>query len=97
MRFGIFVSYGQASGPLPLIDSQELSRRGSLFFTRPSLMHYKSDSEEYRTSLSEIFELLCARPHPGQCRTELLPLRRWQRPPRAGAGKTTGSTILIVN
>ena len=58
MRFGIMVSYGQASGPLPLIDALDLSRRGSLFFTRPSLMHYKDDPEEYKQSMTELFELL---------------------------------------
>jgi NADPH2:quinone reductase len=58
MRFGIFISYGQASGPLPPIDSQDLASRGSLFFTRPSLMHYKEDPHEYALSSAELFEMI---------------------------------------
>ncbi len=37
---GLFVSFGNASGPLPPIDSKEFSSRGSLFFTRPTLFTY---------------------------------------------------------
>jgi NADPH2:quinone reductase len=37
---GMMVSYGNASGPVPPFAPFELGRRGSLFFTRPSLFHY---------------------------------------------------------
>lgn len=37
---GLMVSYGNASGPVPAFSPLELSRRGSLFLTRPSLFHY---------------------------------------------------------
>ena len=32
---GLFVSFGNTSGPLPPIDSSEFAGRGSLYFTRP--------------------------------------------------------------
>lgn len=37
---GHMVTYGNASGPVPAISPLELSRRGSLTLTRPSLFHY---------------------------------------------------------
>ena len=37
---GMMVSYGNASGPVPPVAPLELSRRGSLFLTRPTLFHY---------------------------------------------------------
>src|SRR5262249_48643145 len=37
---GLMVSYGNASGPAPAMAPLELSKRGSLFLTRPTLFHY---------------------------------------------------------
>ncbi len=37
---GHMVTYGNASGPVPAISPLELSRRGSLTLTRPTLFHY---------------------------------------------------------
>jgi NADPH2:quinone reductase len=34
------VTFGNASGPVPAVSPLELSRRGSLTLTRPSLFHY---------------------------------------------------------
>ena len=39
----MMVFYGNASGPVPPIDPLVLSRKGSLFLTRPSLVHYIAD------------------------------------------------------
>ena len=96
MRFGLFVSYGQASGPLPPIDSQELSRRGSLFFTRPSLTHYMDDPEVYSATMGEVFQCLTQgilRVTVGQSYylSDAASAHR-----DLEAGKTTGSTILIT-
>ncbi len=37
---GTLVLFGQSSGPVPLLDPQVLSQKGSLFLTRPTLHHY---------------------------------------------------------
>jgi NADPH2:quinone reductase len=37
---GHMVTFGNASGPVPAVSPLELSRRGSLTLTRPSLFHY---------------------------------------------------------
>jgi NADPH2:quinone reductase len=96
MRFGIFISYGQASGPLPPIDALELSRRGSLFFTRPSLLHYKDDAQEYRASMNEILDALLQgvlKANVGQSYylSDVASAHR-----DLEAGKTIGSTILVT-
>jgi len=96
MRFGILVSYGQASGPVPPIDPLELSRRGSLFLTRPTLMHYMDKKEDYQQSMTELFDLLARgllKANVGQSYylSDAASAHR-----DLEAGKTAGSTILIT-
>jgi NADPH2:quinone reductase len=43
---GMLVSYGQSSGPIAPFDPQILSRKGSLFLSRPTLFHYIHTREE---------------------------------------------------
>ncbi|XXS75847.1 quinone oxidoreductase [Sorangium sp. So ce131] len=43
---GTLVLFGQASGAVPALDPQILSQKGSLYLTRPSLMHYTATREE---------------------------------------------------
>ncbi len=54
-RFGLMCSFGQSSGRVEPTDVLQLSR-GSLFMTRPTLGHYKSDRNELQVSAIEIFE-----------------------------------------
>jgi NADPH2:quinone reductase len=43
---GTLVLFGGASGPVPPFDPQRLNRAGSLFLTRPTMMHYIADPHE---------------------------------------------------
>lgn len=43
---GYLALYGQSSGPVPPFDVNQLSAKGSLFLTRPTLHHYTSTREE---------------------------------------------------
>lgn len=43
---GTMVLFGQSSGPVPPIDLNVLSQKGSLFVTRPGLAHYTATREE---------------------------------------------------
>lgn len=52
---GMLVSYGNASGPLPAFDPAELARRGSLFFTRPSLMDYTKTRADLEAGAEALF------------------------------------------
>ena len=51
---GMMVLYGQASGPVPAVDPQRLNRGGSLFLTRPSLVHYTATAQELRARAGEV-------------------------------------------
>lgn len=52
---GMMVSYGNASGPPPAISPLSLSRKGSLFLTRPTMYHYLASRPELMTRVSEVF------------------------------------------
>jgi NADPH2:quinone reductase len=56
-KFGLMVSYGQASGPIDPVDISIFSKK-SLFFTRPSLFDYKSNRMELVLGVAEIFEMI---------------------------------------
>ncbi|AOJ86216.1 quinone oxidoreductase [Burkholderia sp. MSMB0856] len=92
---GLFVSFGNASGPLPAIDSKEFSSRGSLFFTRPTLFSYIAKRADLESAAAELFDVILS----GKVKTSIN-----QRYPLAEVGrahadlesrKTTGSTILV--
>jgi NADPH2:quinone reductase len=53
---GMMVLYGAASGPVPPFDPQRLNTGGSLFLTRPTMVHYVADIEELRWRSDEIFD-----------------------------------------
>jgi NADPH2:quinone reductase len=55
---GYFVSFGNASGPLPPIDSKEFSSRGSLFFTRPTLFSYIAKRADLEAAAAELFDVI---------------------------------------
>ena len=52
---GTFVSFGNASGPIPPVDGGMLSQKGSLFFTRPTLMTYTATSSDLAASARALF------------------------------------------
>ena len=92
---GMMVSYGNASGPPPAISPLELSKRGSLFLTRPSLFAYIAERKDLDASARELFRIVAAKK---------VKLRIGQRYPLAEAAqahrdlearKTTGSTVLL--
>lgn len=55
---GLMVSYGNASGKPDPFDVLELSKRGSLYLTRPSLYHYTRTQEELLASSARYFDML---------------------------------------
>ena len=92
---GMMVSYGNASGPPPLISPLELSKRGSLFLTRPSLFAYIADRKDLDAAARALFRVVSARKvklHIGQ-RYALADDA--QAHSDLEARKTTGSTVLL--
>jgi len=57
-RRGMLVSFGNASGPAPAIEPGRLSRMGSLFLTRPTLLDYVAKPEELSESSAALFHVI---------------------------------------
>jgi NADPH2:quinone reductase len=52
---GTMVLYGAASGAVPPFDPQRLNSGGSLYLTRPTLVHYIADRAELAWRAAEVF------------------------------------------
>ncbi|MFF0544204.1 quinone oxidoreductase family protein [Nocardia thailandica] len=52
---GTLALFGGASGPVPPFDPQRLNRGGSLFLTRPTLVHYTRDRDELLWRATDVF------------------------------------------
>src|SRR5947199_4121458 len=53
-RRGMMVLYGQSSGPVGLFDPQVLNQKGSLFLTRPTIVHYLATRAELLARAGEV-------------------------------------------
>ena len=53
-RRGMMVLYGQSSGPVGLFDPQVLNQKGSLFLTRPTIVHYIATRAELLARAGEV-------------------------------------------
>jgi len=58
---GMMVTYGNASGPPPAISPLELSKRGSLFLTRPSLFAYIAQRADLDVAAKALFSALSSK------------------------------------
>jgi len=94
-RRGMLVNFGNASGPAEPLNLLELSRKGSLFVTRPTLFDYVSTTEELDAAAAELFAVVSS----GAVRVEVnqrFALADAAEAHRAlQARKTTGATILV--
>jgi len=92
---GTMVSFGNASGPVGLIDPLLLSQKGSLFFTRPTLMHYTARRADLEALATELLGVVTS----GQVKIEVhqrFPLQQAAAAHIALEGRqTTGSTVLL--
>lgn len=57
---GMMVLFGGASGQVPPFDLQRLNSGGSLFVTRPTLVHYTADPAELHQRARELFDAVTA-------------------------------------
>jgi len=93
---GVMVSFGNASGAPDPIDPLVLSRKGSLFLTRPSLLHYNAARDDLLPSAAAVFERVVD----GVLDAE--PRHRWPLADAADchraleARETAGSVVLTV-
>ena len=57
---GMFVSFGNASGPVPPFTMQELASRGSLFTTRASLFTYIAARADLEETAADLFSVVAS-------------------------------------
>jgi NADPH2:quinone reductase len=92
---GVFVSFGATSGPPPAVEAALLQKKGSLYFTRPTLVTYCGSPEDYAASAQKVIELVAAgviKPTIGQ-RYPLADAAAAHRD--LEAGRTSGSSLLV--
>ena len=94
-RRGLFVSFGNASGPAPAVEPGRLMRAGSIFLTRPTMGDYVATPEELDESASALFDVIQS----GAVKISIgqrFPLAQARQAHEAMEGRgTTGSTVLI--
>jgi len=94
-RRGLFVSFGNASGPAPAVEPARLMRAGSLFLTRPTLYDYIARPEELAASAAALFEVIAS----GAVKIEIgqtFPLKDAARAHTAlESRETIGASLLI--
>ena len=92
---GLMVTFGQSSGSVPPMSVHELTSRGSLFLTRPTMAHYNSTRQQLTANTAEVFDLVTQ----GILKIDLnqtYPLQNAADAHRDLEGrKTTGATVLV--
>jgi NADPH2:quinone reductase len=92
---GLMVTFGNSSGPVPPIAPLELSKRGSLFLTRPTLFHFIATHRELQRAAAELFGLVLEQAIDIRI-GQTFPLQDAAMAHRAlEARQTTGSTVLL--
>ncbi|GAB5507711.1 MAG: quinone oxidoreductase [Rhizobiaceae bacterium] len=93
---GMFVSFGNASGPVPPFAPTLLSQKGSLFVTRPTLFTYIATRPELEASAGALFDVVSS----GAVKINVN--QRYQLKDAAQAHtdlegrKTSGATVLLT-
>ena len=94
-RRGLFVSFGNASGPPPPVEGRQLMLNGSLFFTRPTMGDYQATTAELDASAKALFDMIAS----GKVRIEIgqtFPLADARKAHEALEGRhTIGASLLI--
>jgi NADPH2:quinone reductase len=92
---GYLVLFGASSGPVPPFDLIKLSQKGSLFITRPTLVHHIASHEELQQRAGDVLNMIAS----GKLKLRiehLYPLREAQQAHKDLEGrKTTGKLLLI--
>jgi NADPH:quinone reductase-like Zn-dependent oxidoreductase len=93
---GLMVSFGNASGPVPPFAIAQLAAKGSLFLTRPVLMHHIATRADLLAAAEDLFDVVSS----GAVKisvNQTYPLSAAAQAHRdLEARKTTGSTVLLV-
>jgi NADPH2:quinone reductase len=94
---GYLVLFGGASGAVPPFDLIKLSQKGSLFITRPTLLHYTATREELEWRAKDVMQMIVR----GDVKLrihKIYPLKEAQHAHRDLEGrKTTGKLLLAAD
>jgi NADPH2:quinone reductase len=92
---GMFVNFGNASGPIAAFDILLLSQKGSLYVTRPTLVTYTATRAALLAMADEMFGLVKAGKIVNEARQTHALKDAAQAHRDLEARKTTGSTLLL--
>ena len=92
---GMMVTYGNATGPVPDFSPALLAQKGSLFVTRPSLMHYVAKREDLLWAANDLFDVVKSSAVNISINQRYNLKDAAQAHHDLEARKTTGSTILV--
>jgi NADPH2:quinone reductase len=92
---GMFVSFGQSSGPIPPFNMALLSQKGSLYATRPTLFTYIAKRSDLEAGAKALFDLVAAKVIDVRINQQYALKDAAKAHADLEARKTTGATILI--
>src|SRR5580765_7335224 len=93
---GCMVLFGGSSGAVPPFDLIQLSQKGSLYVTRPTLAHYIATSEDLERRSSDVFGMIAA----GKLKLRIehsYPLKAAAQAHRDLEGRKTTGKLLLLN
>ena len=93
---GMMVTFGQSSGPIEPLDLGTLAAHGSLFLTRPSLMHYTARREDLVAHADDLFEVVTSGAVSIRIGGRFKLAEAAEAHRQLEARKTAGSLILLV-
>ncbi|TIQ40923.1 MAG: quinone oxidoreductase [Mesorhizobium sp.] len=92
---GMFVSFGQSSGPIPPFSMSLLAQKGSLYATRPTLFVYNARREDLVASAEALFDVVLSGAVEIKINQRFALKDAAQAQSDLEGRKTTGTTILI--
>ncbi|RUV41091.1 MAG: quinone oxidoreductase [Mesorhizobium sp.] len=92
---GMFVSFGQSSGPIPPFPMSLLAQKGSLYATRPTIFVYNAKREDLVASAQALFEVVLSGAVEVKINQRYALKDAAQAQSDLEGRKTTGTTILI--
>lgn len=94
-RRGLLVSFGNASGAVDPVAPGELSKRGSLYLTRPTLGDYAATRGELDAMAAELFEMVAGGKIEVEVRQRFALVEVAEAHRALESRRTTGSTVLL--
>jgi NADPH2:quinone reductase len=94
-RRGTVALFGQSSGPVPPIDLNILNAKGSLYVTRPGLMHYIASEDELEWRAGDVLKWIAS----GKLKVRIdrsLPLEAAPDAHRALESRQTAGKVLLI-